>query len=330
MSGGLNDQGWVVLMQRIKDYSVYLALRIFICVIQTMRMDTCRQFAKLLAFLVCNVLRIRRAVVEDNLQHAFPDWSAAKRRQVTQEMWEHLVILICEIAHVPRTIQETNWRKYIHIHRKREMVRYLLDPRPLVIVSGHFGNFEVAGYTAGLLGFPTYAIARPLDNPYLDRFFSRFRGSKGQFMLPKDGSADKIQRVFDSGGTLALLGDQYAGPKGCWVEFMGRPASCHKALAVFTLTAGAPLIVSYAERLDRPLKFEVGVEGIVDPMDLNDSVAGVKPLTQWYNTMLEQLIRRRPEQYWWVHRRWKGQPAQRRKKKPPSAQTADRLQKPAA
>ncbi len=133
-------------------------------------------------------------------------------------------------------------------------------------------------------------------------------------MLPKDGSSQQIQNVLDGGGTLVLLGDQHAGPKGCWIDFLGRPASCHKAIALFSLTTGAPLLVAYARRLDKPLQFELGMEGVVDPKTDGGKHGSVQALTQFYNDMLEQIVRRDPEQYWWVHRRWKGEPPKRRRK----------------
>ena len=95
------------------------------------------------------------------------------------------------------------------------------------------------------------------------------------------------------------------------VEFLGRPASCHKAVAVFTLTGGAPLIVSYAKRVGGPLQFELGLVGVADPQVPSADLANVKTLTRWYNRMLEQAILGAPEQYWWVHRRWKGEPPKR-------------------
>ena len=83
----------------------------------------------------------------------------------------------------------------------------------------------------GILGFPTYTVARTLDNPYLDRFVNRFRAATGQHIIPKNGGYDQIVDVLARGGTMTFLADQYAGPKGCWVEFFGRPASAHKAIA---------------------------------------------------------------------------------------------------
>jgi KDO2-lipid IV(A) lauroyltransferase len=229
--------------------------------------------------------------------------------------------MICEIAQVPRKIHETNWRSYVKIRDIKQLVQLLLDPRPVVMVSGHFGNFEVAGFTAGLLGFPTYTVARPLDNPYLDRFLQRFRGATGQYILPKQGSAGRIDAVLAEGKPLAFLGDQHAGQKGCWVEFFGRPASCHKAVAVFSLTSHAPLVVTYARRRDRPLQFEIGVAGIADPDSLDPRDLDVESLTRWYNQRLEHVIRSAPSQYWWLHRRWKQyrDVGRRRRSKPRTA-----------
>lgn len=301
-------------MKQLTDWLVYLMIRVFICLIQAMRLETCHTVAKGLAVLAGDIVRLRHKVVDENVRLTFPELTLAQRRDFTRRMWEHLFVMVCEIAHAPRKIHETNWRDYFHIHRKPEFVRALLDPRPSVLVSGHFGNFEVTSFMAGILGFSTHAIARRLDNPHLDRFVNRFRGANGQFILPKDGSSAQIDAILKAGGIIALLGDQSAGPKGCWVEFLGRPASCHKAVALFTLVSGAPLTVAYGRRTGGPLQFEIGITGIADPQKNGPETSGVRQLTLWYNRRLEEAIRMAPEQYWWVHRRWKGQPPQRRRK----------------
>lgn len=299
-------------MKRLTDWLVYLLVRIFICAIQAMSLETCERLARLLAFVACDIVKVRHHVVDDNLRHAFPAMTERERHHTARRMWEHLVIMVCEIAHAPRKIHETNWQEYFHIHRKRDIVRCLLDVRPVVMISGHFGNFELTSYMMGLFGVPGYSIARDLDNPYLDRYLKRFRSNNGQFILPKEGSAGRVDAVLRAGGVIALLGDQSAGPKGCWVDFMGRPASCHKSVALLTLVSGAPLVVSYGKRTGGPLHFEIGAQAIADPRTGGDELANAKSLTQWYNDHLEAVIRTAPEQYWWVHRRWKGTPRKRR------------------
>jgi KDO2-lipid IV(A) lauroyltransferase len=229
-------------------------------------------------------------------------------------MWYHLCLMGCEIAQAPRKIHDSNWRKYIYIRDRVQMTNYLIDYRPLVVVSGHFGNFELGGYVTGLLGMPSYTVARQLDNPFLDEFINSFRAKNGQFVFPKDGSATAVQEVLDGGGILALLGDQHAGTKGCWIDFLGRPAACHKAVALFTLSGNAPMMVSYCRHTDRPMHFEIGCTGVADPLDMPAELRDVTRLTQWYNDRMEDAIQDHPEQYWWVHRRWKEKPVRITKK----------------
>ena len=294
-------------VKRCLDYLVYVAVRIVVAIIQAVPIDTCAKLGAHLARLCC-WLRIRHSVIEENLRYAFPHLSDAERLELHQAHWQHILLMIFEMAHADRMIHDTNWRDHVRLCQPCELVTRLLDTRPTVIVAGHFGNFEVSARMLGLFGFSTFAVARPLDNPYLDRWVNSFRARFGQIILPKKGSAHDADARLTAGGILAVLGDQSAGPKGCFVDFFGRPASTHKAIAVMSLTHEAPLIVSYARRTDGPMQFEIGFPAIVDPRDGGGETAGVRELTAWYTRQLEEIIRRNPAQYWWVHRRWKEQP----------------------
>lgn len=301
--------------QRMVDFLVYVVVRILICTVQAMRLETGRRLARTLAWLFCDVLKIRRQVVDDNLAHAFPDMSPAEREHLTRRMWEHLFLLVLEVAHTPRKIHETNWRDHVRLTNEAELVRQLLDDRPVIVVAAHLGNFEVGGYVLGILGFPTYTVARTLDNPYLDQFVERFRGATGQRIIPKNGGYDQIVEVLAHGGTMTFLADQYAGAKGCWVQFFGRPASAHKAIALLALDNDARMAVAVSRRLDRPMQFELLNYAMTDPHEVGSSVNTIRELTQWYTTRLEEMIRMEPHQYWWLHRRWKDTRPKRHEKK---------------
>ena len=308
--------------RRFRQWMAYFAVRTIVCFVQTMRLETCARWSAFLAWIAYDVVRLRRAVIDENLRLAFPHEDESARQDIARRMWTHLFLMACEVCLAPRKIHDTNWRDHVTLHRSREMVGVLLSRRPTVLVSGHFGNFEMAGFVAGLLGVPTYAIARPLDNPLVHDYLTRFRSSTGQHLLNKEGSAAQIQTLLERGGALALLADQHAGPKGCWVDFFGRPASCHKALALFTLTNDAPMLVCFARRSGGPLQFEVGLAEQFDPAEAPEHELSVAPLTQWYSRVLEREVRCAPEQYWWVHRRWRDPRPPRRKEKrqnPPAA-----------
>lgn len=304
-------------MQRrlIVDYLVYVIVRILICIVQTIRIETGERLARSLAWLFHDVLRVRGKVVDENLAYAFTELTPAERARLARRMWGHLFLLVLEVAHAPRKIHQTNWREFVGLKDQRELVRALLDDRPTLIVTAHLGNFEVGGYVLGILGFPTYTIARTLDNPFLDRFVNRFRGGTGQRIIPKNGGYDQIVEVLARGGTMTFLADQYAGSKGCWVEFFGRPASAHKAIALLALEHNARVSVSASRRRGRPMRFVLDNHAMIDPQEAADSRNTIPELTQLYTSRLEELIRNAPDQYWWLHRRWKDTRRRRAKKK---------------
>ena len=302
-------------MKTLVDYLVYLIVRILICITQAIRFETGQTIAKGLAWLFSDVLKIRRKIVQENLRQAFPNWSEQRYRRVMRQMWEHLFLLAIEVAHTPRKIHDTNWRRFVSLRDEVPLVRLLLSNRPTVIVTGHLGNFEVGGYVLGVLGFPTYTVARTLDNRFLNDFVDGFRGQTGQYIIPKNGGSDQIIEVMDAGGTLTLLSDQHAGDKGCWVDFFGRPASAHKAIALLALQSNAVLAVSGVRRLEGKMRFELGVRAMFDPEEPHDDQLGtVRGLTQWYTHQLEAIVSEMPGQYWWLHRRWREKPKRKKRK----------------
>ncbi|QDV26324.1 lysophospholipid acyltransferase family protein [Aureliella helgolandensis] len=301
------------LSRRWTDWLGYIAMRCVICLIQSISLKSSDRVCRLLAYALAHWLPVRREVVDTNLRIAFGELTDAQVALLRYKMWHHLLLMICEIAVAPRKIHRTNWYNHFYMPNKRQTLGVMLDARASVIVTGHFGNFEVAGHTVGILGLPPSAMARPLDNPYVDQYLAEFRSAGGQKILPKEGSSTAVQELLESRGTLAILADQYAGRKGCWVDFFGQPTSCHKALALFVLSAKAPMLVNSTRRLDRPLRFEMSTIGIADPELLNsptppDYLSSVQDLTSWYNARLEEMIRLAPEQYWWLHRRWRDVP----------------------
>ena len=296
----------------IVDYSTYLLVRVLICAIQALSLNACLAISNRVGWFCWEVLKFRRKVIEENLQFAFPEKSQLERNQIALKMWQHLLLMVMEIAHAPRKIRPTTWRNYASLPNMPEVLQRLLDERPTVVISGHHGNFEMGGYLLAMHGFPSYSVARPLDNSYIDRYVNHFRGLTGQYMLPKQGSGKQIALLLERGGMLVLLGDQYAGEGACWVNFFNRPASTHKAVAVFTLSGLAPTVVSSAVRRAGPLTIEMEIAGIVDPEEKEFEYGTIPLMTEWYTKQLETLIRKTPEQYWWVHRRWKGQPTDRR------------------
>ena len=293
-------------MKHVFDYAVYLVVRILFCVVQAFDLQTGQRLARGMAKFFTDVFPVRGRLLEENLLTAFPNLTPEERHTLIFKMWEHLFLMGLEIAWVSRRIRDTNWTEHIRLTGVLPLMSLLHQDRPILLVTGHFGNFELGGFSLGILTYPTYSVARTLDNPYLDRFIKRFRESTGQFLISKNGGAGDIVRVLEGRGVVAFLADQSAGQKGCKVDFFGKPASTFKAIALLSLQYNAPLVVCYSLRRDNePLQFDMHITGILDPLSLPPEIQNVKDMTQWYTKKLEEGIRQHPEQYWWIHRRWK-------------------------
>lgn len=301
---------------RVADYLVYLVVRVVVCIVQILPYETSRRLARKLAWLVHLVDRRHRLVADDNLRHAFGDQlDDASRRRLVFEVYAHFCTMLLEILQLPRRLHPTTWRRYVELTGGDRIVSALLSGRPLLIVTGHFGNWEMAGYALGMFGFSTHAIARTLDNPHLDRFLCGFRERTGQYIIDKSGEFDKIQAVLGGGGVIATLADQDAGQRGQFVEFFGRPASTHKAVALLALEYKVPMLVIGVPRLGNPGRYYVTVADFIEPADYEGRPDAVKAMTERYTAALERVVRLAPEQYFWLHRRWKHQPQARKGKK---------------
>lgn len=297
------------------DYGVYLLVRGLVCLIQALSFETGRTLARGFAWLAYRLDRRHREIARENLRHAFPgQYSDAERDELVRNVYRHFCTLLIEIIHLPRKLHASNWRQYLALGDGHEVVTGLVSGKPMMIVTGHLGNWELAGYAIGLLGFRTYAIARPLDNPYLDRFLRRFREGTGQKLLAKKGDFDQMTAILAQGGVIATLGDQDAGQRGLFVDFFGRPASTHKAIALMALEYGVRLVVVGICKVAEPLQYRIQVGDVIRPEEYANRPDAVRAITQRFTTALENLIRAAPEQYFWVHNRWKHQPAQARRR----------------
>ncbi|MCP4888734.1 MAG: lipid A biosynthesis acyltransferase [Planctomycetaceae bacterium] len=291
------------------DLIAYCGVRLVVAVLQTLPIEMGDSLCRGLARLVAGPLKVRKRVIEENLERIFPGSDDASRHELAYRMWHHLLLMVCEIAWAQRRLHRSNWSQHVTFRGNRTMLKHMLSERPVVVVTGHFGNFEIGGYTSGLMGFSTLTIARKLDNAYLHRWVEAFRGAKGAEMVDKQGCAPTVERRLQEGGMLSLLADQHAGSKGCWVDFLGVPASCHKALSLFTLTSSAPMLVAGTRRTDKPMQFEFFCTGVADPQDDPEGICrSVNTLTAWYNQRLAEVIEEGVEQYWWLHRRWRTPP----------------------
>lgn len=297
----------------------YLAFRLIVAVIAAMPLRTSLRLAEGLAFLFARALPqklVRGHIARENLRLAFPERSAKEIDELVLGMWRHLFRMVVEIIQLPRKVRRDNMADVFTFRNRDETVRAMCSGRPVLVLGGHFGNWEVGNVAFGAFGFPVNAVARDLDNPYLHDWFLKIRRKSGGKLISKRGGGGEMTEVLERRGLLGLLCDQDAGDKGLFVPFFGRNASTFKSIALLAMEYRALVLVGYSQRLPDDfqnshwVRYEIGCEDIIDP----DDAGGVDEITRRFTAALERAIRRAPEQYFWVHRRWKSKPRERVKR----------------
>jgi KDO2-lipid IV(A) lauroyltransferase len=259
---------------------------------------------------------VRGDVARANLRFAFPERTDAQIERILLGMWRHLFRMIFEIIQLPRKVGRDNMADVFTFRNRDETVRAMCSGRPVLVLGGHFGNWEVGNVAFGAFGFPVNGVARDLDNPYLHEWFLKIRRKSGGKLISKRGGGGEMTEVLEHRGLLGLLCDQDAGDKGLFVPFFGRNASTFKSIALLAMEYRALIVVGYSQRLPDDfqnahwVRYEIGCEDIIDPED----ASGVEEITRRFTAALERVVRRAPEQYFWVHRRWKSKPRERVKR----------------
>ena len=250
----------------------------------------------------------------ENLSHALGDQYPPERiTELADRCLEAVTMFAIEAICLPRLVREDNWNQYIELDNFDEALEVLLKGEGAILVTGHYGSFELTGHLLACLGFDIVAIMRPLDNAYLNNFIVNARGTHGLRLIDKKGATEHARAELEGGSLLAFIGDQDAGRKGKFVGFFGRPASAYKSIGLLAMLTDRPIIVGYARRLGTRPRYLVGAKRVIYPHEWKAQDKPLDWITQTYTSAMESFIREDPSQYLWMHRRWKSQPGQKRK-----------------
>jgi KDO2-lipid IV(A) lauroyltransferase len=302
---------------RINDFAVYLLIRSIVCIVQALSWRGALALARWFGWLMYQVDRRHRLIAADNVRRAFPDLDEPGIDRLVRAGYLHLTTMMIEMIRLPRVLNRHNLYDFVNFERAGDLdvIRaWVATGRPPLVLTGHFGNWEILSYVVGLIGFRGAVIARRLDNPYLERFLARFRRSTGLELLDKNADYPKILDFLQQGIGLGMVGDQDAGPRGLFVDFLGRPASTFKSIALLSLEYHAPIYVVAAARVGQPMQYKIYFEDLILPEEYANHPDAPRAMTERYTRALERLVRRHPEQYFWLHRRWKSQPKSKSKK----------------
>lgn len=251
-----------------------------------------------------------------NIAYAFPDWSEQQVADCARQSTESLMQLAFEVLHTPRILNDDSWPDHVKMVNLGPAIEVLNSDQPTILLTGHLGNWEVLGYLLALLGYDSDTIARPLDNKLIYEWLLSIREKKGMRIVTKWDATDRMVNVLDNGGSLCFTADQNAGDKGIYVPFLGRLASTYKSIGLLAIRYNTPIICGYAHRLGPRFTFEMGVTDVIYPSDWADRRDPLYYITARYCRAFETMVKLRPEQFLWSHRRWKSRPRHELKGKP--------------
>ena len=251
---------------------------------------------------------IRREVVEANLRLAYPQADDAWLRDTTRAVYEHLgreaaaILRLSKLdpqAVIDRTDVTEDWPK---------LQAALGEGRGVILVTGHYGNWEIAAAAVAARGVPIAAIVRRQGNRLVDARLDGLRRRLGVETIYQSDAPSRVPRVLRKGGVVGIVGDQDARRAGIFVPFFGRPASTHRGPSLFALKLRAPVFACVARRLPGgAARYAVAGQQIVTERT-GELETDVRVLTTALAARLEAEIREAPEQYFWFHRRWKSKP----------------------
>ena len=294
---------------KVVDYLAYLGLRLFAAFVHMFGNEANYRTARWLGNLMYRFDARHRHRALEHLRRSFPEWTEEHRREVAKASMRNLVYLGLEVLFSTRLITPGRWRRHVKLTNMSQGIRLMLEGQQgLIVLTGHFGNWEVVGYVLASLGFPSVDVARKLDNPYINEYILGIRERSGMRIIDKSGATVEVEQVLARKGVVGFIADQDAGRKGAFVDFFGRKASTYKIIALMAMEYNVPVVVGYGKRLDEAFHFEIGINRIIYPHEWAGKDDPVLWITQEYTAALEQIIRLAPEQYLWVHRRWKHRP----------------------
>jgi KDO2-lipid IV(A) lauroyltransferase len=250
-----------------------------------------------------------RKTAEFNLRLAFPEWTEAQRQQVIRKMARNLGRMAAEFARMPK-YSAANIQDLVILDGHENFLRGHEQGKGVLYLTGHIGGWELSSFAHALYGYPLHYMARPLDNRELDELVNRYRGLSGNQPIFKNESARVMLKVLKDAGTVGILADQNTMPsEGAFVDFFGTSACTTTGLARVALHTGAAVVPGYAYWDEAIRKYRLRFEPPVELIRTGDTERDILENTQKFTKVIEEIIRKYPDQWVWVHGRWNTRPA---------------------
>jgi KDO2-lipid IV(A) lauroyltransferase len=266
-------------------------------------MSAVRSIGRAVGRLAYMVDASHRRIALENLENAFPARPENERRELARAMFAHFGALLFELLKFS-TFSRQQMLASVESEGEDRVRQALQQGRGVLFFTGHFGYWEIHALAHALQFDPNSVLARPLDNPILDSMLEEIRTRTGNTVIQRRGAVRRILRDLAKGRGVAILIDQHLHEADAvYVGFFQRPAATTSALAALALRTGAPVVPVFALPLPHG-RYRLIYEHPVEP-PLADTPDAVREYTQRCTDILEMYVRRHPDLWLWMHRRWR-------------------------
>jgi Kdo2-lipid IVA lauroyltransferase/acyltransferase len=289
----------------VAEYSLALLIvRLFAAMPRRIAYPT----AKTLARLGFHLARRQRRAGLRNLQMAFPELSRNALEEILRGSFENLGRLLVEFTHMPE-LNKGNICRFVVHDGLENYVEGLRRGRGVIFMTAHFGAWELSSFAHAVYGYPLRFVVRPIDNPRVERLISTYRTRSGNIPIERRSAARDILKALRQNEAVGILFDQNTTrSEGIFAEFFGIPAATTPALALFALRTGAAVVPGFLIWDTSLGKHRLRLDPPVQLIDTGNLDHDVLENTKIFNKILEGYIRAYPDQWLWIHRRWKTRP----------------------
>ena len=279
----------------LKEQFTYRLLHVISRRLRRLPNSSRSRFSNKLGAFVYNRIPIRKNQAIQNIKIAFPNKNMAWVNNVLKGSYRLVSTNFMEFLALPKSYESLNFR----VENQHIVDDAAQQGKGVLIITGHFGLWEILGSWLGKNGYPVWGIIQRQGNRGADLFVKELRESYGMKHLYRKSSIENMYALLKENKMLILASDQDAKKRGVFVNFFGQPSSTPKGSARVHIQSGAPMIFSLAHK-----EKDGTVVISFDKIELNGS-ASIETITQTYTTMLEDKIREYPDHYFWFHRKWK-------------------------
>lgn len=245
-----------------------------------------------------------RVIALHNLRSAFPEKSLDEIEAIARGVYRHLALVMAELFEMPYITRE-NLHEWADVEGLEHLENAFAQGRGVLSVVAHFGNWELMTVAVPLFARPMQIVYRPLDSPVMDNLLGWIRTKHGNSLIPKGGAGKQIIRLLSENNAIGILSDQnVSAAEGIFINFFGRPACTSVGTAVLALQSGAPVLPAFMPRMPDG-RYKLLIMPPVEIAETGDYESDLVVTTQRFTKVVEDVVRQYPDQWFWIHQRWK-------------------------